>query len=114
MYRLLYLALWLAWTCPCTSRSVGIGPPRQPSTISVSESTPAKAGVPLEGFVSFSIEFSSFPDFAGNASHPNTFSNNLLNNLGNLTGTKPYIRVGGNTQDYAYIMSSTGCLRTSC
>lgn len=36
----------------------------------------------------------------GNSSQPNTFSNNLLNNIGNLTGTKPYIRVGGNTQDY--------------
>lgn len=24
-----------------------------------------------------------------------------MNNLGNLSGTKPYIRVGGNTQDYA-------------
>lgn len=78
------------------------------------------AGQPLDGFVSFSIEFSSFPDFAGkscpfhaisavfsahnaagNVSSPNRFSNNLLNNLGYLTGTKPYIRVGGNTQDYA-------------
>ncbi|KAI1366235.1 glycoside hydrolase family 79 protein [Xylaria arbuscula] len=58
-------------------------------------------GQPLDGFVSFSIEFSSFPDFAGNGSNPNKFSNNLLNNLGYLTGTKPYIRVGGNTQDYA-------------
>ncbi|KAI0521541.1 glycoside hydrolase family 79 protein [Xylaria bambusicola] len=58
-------------------------------------------GQPLEGFVSFSIEFSSFPDFAGNGSNPNKFSNNLLNNLGYLIGTKPYIRVGGNTQDYA-------------
>ncbi|KAI1424519.1 glycoside hydrolase family 79 protein [Xylaria sp. FL1777] len=58
-------------------------------------------GQPLEGFVSFSIEFSSFPDFAGNASNPNKFSNNLLSNLGYLIGTKPYIRVGGNTQDYA-------------
>ncbi|KAI0006289.1 glycoside hydrolase family 79 protein [Xylariaceae sp. FL0662B] len=56
---------------------------------------------PLDGFVSFSIEFSSFPDFAGNKTNPNEFSNNLLNNLGNLTGTKPYIRVGGNTQDFA-------------
>ena len=37
----------------------------------------------------------------GNKSHPNEFSNNLLNNIGNLTGTKPIIRVGGNTQDYA-------------
>ncbi|KAI1119275.1 glycoside hydrolase family 79 protein [Nemania sp. NC0429] len=58
-------------------------------------------GQPLDGFVSFSIEFASFPDFAGNVSNPNKFSNNLLNNLGYLTGTKPYIRVGGNTQDYA-------------
>ncbi|KAI0473697.1 glycoside hydrolase family 79 protein [Xylariaceae sp. FL0804] len=56
---------------------------------------------PLEGFVSFSIEFSSFPDFAGNSSYPNELSNNLLDNIGYLTGTKPYIRVGGNTQDYA-------------
>ncbi|KAJ8106372.1 hypothetical protein ONZ43_g7086 [Nemania bipapillata] len=58
-------------------------------------------GQPLDGFVSYSIEFSSFPDFAGNVSNPNKFSNNLLNNLGYLIGTKPYIRVGGNTQDYA-------------
>ncbi|KAI1328993.1 glycoside hydrolase family 79 protein [Xylariaceae sp. FL0255] len=63
-------------------------------------------GQPLDGFVSYSIEFSSFPDFAGNLSKPNTFSNNLLNNLGYVIGTKPYIRVGGNTQDY-YIFNST-------
>jgi hypothetical protein len=37
----------------------------------------------------------------GNNSKPNAFSNDLLNNIGLLTGTKPYIRVGGNTQDYA-------------
>ena len=40
-------------------------------------------------------------DDPGNVSSPNTFSYNLLNNLGNLTGSKPIIRVGGNTQDYA-------------
>ncbi|KAK4672308.1 hypothetical protein QC763_101970 [Podospora pseudopauciseta] len=60
----------------------------------------------LNGFVSFSIEFSSFPDFAGNNSHPNTFSDNLLENIRHLTGTKPYIRVGGNTQDYALYNAS--------
>lgn len=38
---------------------------------------------------------------AGNTSSPNIFSNNLLNNIASLQGTKPYIRVGGNTQDYA-------------
>jgi len=44
--------------------------------------------------------------FSGNTSVPNTFSNNLLNNLGDFTGTKPYIRVGGNTQDYALYNAS--------
>ncbi|KAI0103581.1 glycoside hydrolase family 79 protein [Daldinia grandis] len=56
---------------------------------------------PLDGFISYSIEFSSFPDFAGNKSAPNDFSNNLLDNLGAFSGIKPYIRVGGNTQDFA-------------
>jgi len=43
---------------------------------------------------------------SGNKSLPNAFSNNLLNNLGNFTGTKPHIRVGGNTQDYALYNAS--------
>lgn len=37
----------------------------------------------------------------GNLSQPNKFSNQLLDNLADLQGTKPYIRVGGNTQDLA-------------
>lgn len=66
--------------------------------------TPGDSAGPVlpEAFISYAFEFSSFPDFAGNStSGPNLFSNNLLNNIGNITGTKPYIRVGGNTQ-YAY------------
>jgi hypothetical protein len=64
--------------------------------------TPTGAADPiLDGFVSYSIEFSSFPDFAGNARSPNTFSDNLLSSIESFSGTKPYIRVGGNTQDYA-------------
>lgn len=74
----------------------------------------------FDGYVSYSIEFASFPDFAGesgrmyrlapelkpdsnpgNKTHPNTFSDTLLENIKNIIGTKPYIRVGGNTQDYA-------------
>jgi len=51
-----------------------------------------------EAFVSYSIEFSSFPDFAGNKSSPNGFSDTLLENLKAIQGTKPHIRVGGNTQ----------------
>lgn len=76
-------------------------PPSYPHAIPVNAAAPNGAGVPLESFVSFSIEFSSFPDFAGNLSHPNSFSRNLLDNLGGFSGTKPIIRVGGNTQDFA-------------
>lgn len=92
----------------CLASEAPVRPQRQPSVVSVGDTTPSTAGIPLEAFVSYSIEFSSFPDFAGNSSHPNDFSNNLLNNLGNLTGTKPYIRVGGNTQDYAYATQQEG------
>ncbi|KAK8851504.1 glycoside hydrolase family 79 protein [Apiospora arundinis] len=65
------------------------------------DSAEIKSGTPLDGFISYSIEFASFPEFAGNKSSPNQFSDNLLNNIGYLQGDKPYIRVGGNTQDYA-------------
>lgn len=78
----------------------------------------------FSGFGSFSIEFSSFPDFAGNISmsffkiqlltpttqgnitHPNTYSDVLLQNLGDIMGSRPYIRVGGNTQDHALYNAS--------
>ncbi|KAF2474657.1 beta-glucuronidase [Lindgomyces ingoldianus] len=64
--------------------------------------SPSGAGEPvLNSFVSFSIELAFFPDFAGDKENPNTFSDNLLNNLGSFQGSKPNIRVGGNTQDYA-------------
>ncbi|KAI4864979.1 glycoside hydrolase family 79 protein [Hypoxylon rubiginosum] len=73
-----------------------------PISFSVSSTASAANAIqPLDGFISYSIEFSSFPDFAGNTSNPNNFSNTLLDNLGSLAGIKPYIRVGGNTQDYA-------------
>ena len=82
----------------CNCQTISSGAPNSSSTIPVNSTPPAAAGIPLEAFVSYSLEFAFFPDYAGNVSQPNTFSNNLLNNLGNLTGTKPYIRVGGNTQ----------------
>ncbi|KAJ5692588.1 Glycoside hydrolase superfamily [Penicillium macrosclerotiorum] len=72
------------------------------SRVTVNKNVPQSAGAAiLAPFVSFSIEFSSFPDFAGNKSKPNGFSNQLLDNLADLQGVKPHIRVGGNTQDFA-------------
>jgi hypothetical protein len=64
---------------------------------------PAKPPITASGFlppafVSFSIEFASFPDYGGNLSHPNLYSDNLLNNIATYQGNKPYIRVGGTTQ----------------
>ncbi|PQE13530.1 glycoside hydrolase family 79 protein [Rutstroemia sp. NJR-2017a WRK4] len=76
------------------------------SNFTVTSTAPASAGSPLPAFISYSIEFAFFPNFAGNKSNPNTFSYNLLNNLGNFQGSKPYIRVGGNTQDYALYNAS--------
>lgn len=78
-----------------------------PARVSLMEPEGTRPG---RSFISYSIELSSFPDFAGNKSNPNIFSDNLLNNLGNIAGTKPYVRVGGNTQDYALYNAS---LKTS-
>ncbi|MCJ1287531.1 hypothetical protein MMC26_006883 [Xylographa opegraphella] len=87
------------------------------SSISISNVVPPTASQPIpEAFISFAIEFGHFPDFAGNLSTPNIFSNNLLNNIGNLTGTKPYIRVGGTSADealYNVSLQTTAVTRTS-
>lgn len=50
---------------------------------------------------SVSIEFAFFTDYAGNKSHPNSFSRNLLENFEKITGVHPKVRVGGTSQ-YAY------------
>ncbi|KAJ9315701.1 CAZyme family GH79 [Paecilomyces variotii] len=82
--------------------SVAVATPLSSNAVAVSEKVPADAGPPvLQPFVGFSIEFAFFPDFAGNKSQPNIFSKNLLDNIGNIQGAQPIIRVGGNTQDYA-------------
>jgi hypothetical protein len=39
--------------------------PSKPKPIIVSQSPPSNAGIPLDSFVSFSFELSSWPDFAG-------------------------------------------------
>ncbi|QKX57278.1 uncharacterized protein TRUGW13939_04389 [Talaromyces rugulosus] len=60
------------------------------SAVMVSKEVPQNAGAAiLAPFVSFSIEFSSLPDFAENTSKPNQFSNQILDNLANPQGVKP-------------------------
>ncbi|KAK4616185.1 hypothetical protein CLAFUW4_10466 [Fulvia fulva] len=71
--------LALATVAPCLCSTL---PRSQPSlsgrpSVRVDLHPPQNAGIPLEHFVSYSIEFSSFPDFAA------------------------IVRVGGNTQDFS-------------
>jgi hypothetical protein len=65
----------------------------------VPKSPPLGSGLPVgASFVSYSIEWAHFPDYAGNKSQPNDYSENLLNNIAAYQGAKPVIRVGGETQ----------------
>ncbi|GIZ49328.1 hypothetical protein CKM354_001236000 [Cercospora kikuchii] len=81
--------------------------PLSPSKkINIPASPPKDAKRPLEHFVSYSIEFSSLADFAGNLSNPNNYSYNLLENVAKYAGSKPLIRVGGNTQDLTIFNAS--------
>lgn len=52
-------------------------------------------------FAGFGIEFSNTYSFTGTAASPNTFSYNLIANLGKVAGVPPCFRIGGNTQDNA-------------
>ena len=90
-----------------TLATVAYASPLSPSKrIHIPASPPKGAKRPLEHFVSYSIEFSSLADFAGNLSNPNTFSYNLLENVARYAGSKPLIRVGGNTQDLTIFNAS--------
>ena len=62
---------------------------------------------------SFSIEFAFFPDYAGNKSHPNEFTKNLLGNFKEITGVPPKVRVGGTSQ-YVENPSSSHYFSSDC
>ena len=60
---------------------------------------PPKNSEPIyKDLQSFSVEFAFFPDYAGNKSSPNQFSQNLLENFKDITGVYPKVRVGGTSQ----------------
>ncbi|KAJ9665463.1 hypothetical protein H2201_004345 [Coniosporium apollinis] len=48
-----------------------------------------------------SIEFCYTVDFLGQPDSPNLFSQQLLQNIEDISGTSPVLRIGGNTQDLA-------------
>lgn len=99
----LFLTALLTLTCTQAQNNTSTS-----LTISIPASPGPTPGIPLEAFLSYSIEFSAFVDFAGNDTSPNTFSQNLLANIGELQGAQPYLRVGGNSQDqYIFVVNQT-------
>ncbi|KAK2615776.1 hypothetical protein N8I77_002504 [Diaporthe amygdali] len=79
--------------------------------LNVPDSAPKNHQIVDASFQSYSIEFSYMLDFAGNASHPNLYSHQMLKNLGDLAGSYPIIRAGGTTQNRAtYIANQTEAL----
>lgn len=66
------------------------------TTIQLPTSKPAWAEHLSPQLAAFSIEMDRWPDWAGYAvGKPNTYTNQLLQNLGERTGMMPYLRVGG-------------------
>jgi len=59
------------------------------------EAPSAASDVVSHDFASFSWPAHWFTDFAGNASHPNRFSMDVIDLLANKSGAQPFIRVGG-------------------
>ncbi|PQE19985.1 beta-glucuronidase protein [Rutstroemia sp. NJR-2017a BVV2] len=70
-------------------------------TLSVPSSAPSGRQIIDAAFQSYSIELSSMVDFAGNLSHPNKLSHQLLQNLADASGAHPLIRAGGTTANRA-------------
>ncbi|OBT44545.1 hypothetical protein VE00_04882 [Pseudogymnoascus sp. WSF 3629] len=71
-------------------------------SVSFDVSAGAKESLPLNRqLISVSIEFCYSVDFLGAAKSPNLFSRQLLQNVKDISGTLPIIRLGGNTQDKA-------------
>ncbi|KAI1752140.1 hypothetical protein F4782DRAFT_158599 [Xylaria castorea] len=52
-------------------------------------------------YSSFSVELSFMADYAGNDTHPNLFSKQVVQNLYDISGAYPIFRVGGSTQNSA-------------
>ncbi|CAG8091796.1 unnamed protein product [Penicillium salamii] len=100
MLNILPGALFLA---ACYSR----GTAAHKINVKAPEHLPTGASEPVDhAFASFSWPVHFFADYAGNKSHPNTFSQDIVNLLHAKTGAYPHIRVGGTSADRAIYNAS--------
>jgi hypothetical protein len=75
----------------------------------IEERDAASSAVPISKTIaSLSIEFCYITDYLGDVNAPNKLSLRLLQNIQDLTGEPPKIRIGGHTQDVARYCSSCG------
>jgi hypothetical protein len=73
----------------------------------VSEATLAGSAVPIsKTIVSLSIEFCYIVDYLGDIKGSNKLSRRLLQNIQDISGEPPIIRIGGHTQDAAQYCSN--------
>lgn len=82
-----------------TSRAIQSRQEDADTTIQLPTSKPGWAEHLSPQLAAFSIEMDRWPDWAGYAvGQPNTYTNQLLKNLGERTGMMPYLRVGGKSR----------------
>lgn len=67
--------------------------------VSISQAAPSAAASISPSFLSFSIEQDRWTDWVGTTSR-NDFFFNTLDNLRQLTGEPPRIRIGANSEDH--------------
>ena len=72
-------------------------------TLSLPPSRPSLAQPLDPHLAAFSLELESWPSWAGELNKPNTYIQQLLSNLEELTGVPPAIRVGGSSLDNAWL-----------
>lgn len=82
-----------------TSVSVFLGAYGAKVTVSVPASAPSDAPVVSRSLISFSIEQDRWTDWAGNTSR-NQFFYNILDNVKQITGIPPFVRVGADSEDH--------------
>ncbi|RDW59108.1 hypothetical protein BP5796_12032 [Coleophoma crateriformis] len=68
--------------------------------------TNGASNVVRHDFASFSWPAHFFADFAGNASHPNLFTKDILDLLAKKSGAQPFIRIGGTSADRVWYNKS--------
>jgi hypothetical protein len=69
--------------------------------LTIPSETPDYAVTVSPALFSFSIEQDRWTDWAGTTA-PNEFTYNVLNNLRDITGTAPWVRIGADSEDHTF------------